>query len=278
MLRDKAETFFEHSHHAEPEQIDLDDTEVSAIFLVPLHNNAIGHGCRFEGDDGIKLSLTNDHAAGMLAEMPWQVLNGNREFDELAQSRMAKIEAGIGKLALQRFIRTFVFPRTHNRGKTIERLLVETHGLANLASGKTSAIGNDVSSHGGAKFSVGLIDVLNDTLALVAAGQIEIDVGPLAAFVGEEALEEQAHLYRVHGGNAEHITDDAVGRRTTTLHKNVLLAAEADDVPHDDEIACQCELFDQRYLTLDLNLSAVAQVFRGMTITFFHSLAVPGSA
>ncbi len=68
--------------------------------------------------------------------------------------------------------------------------------LADLARGEASAIGDDVRGHGGAKFSVALIDVLNDALALIAAGQVEIDVRPLAAFFGEESLEEQIHLYR----------------------------------------------------------------------------------
>jgi len=45
------------------------------------------------------------------------------------------------------------------------------------------AIGNHVGGHGRSARSVALIDVLDHALALVAAGQIEIDVGPFATLL-----------------------------------------------------------------------------------------------
>ena len=71
-------------------------------------------------------------------------------------------------------------------------VLVEAQRLAHFARGRAAAIGDDVGGHGGAELAVALVDVLDDALALVAAGQVEIDVGPLAALFREEALEEQA--------------------------------------------------------------------------------------
>jgi hypothetical protein len=41
-----------------------------------LHDDAAGHACGFEGNDGIELSLADHHAAGMLAEVTWKVLHG----------------------------------------------------------------------------------------------------------------------------------------------------------------------------------------------------------
>jgi hypothetical protein len=38
-----------------------------------------------------------------------------------------------------------------------------------------------------------LVDVLDDALAPIAARQIEVDVGPLAALLREEPLEQQVH-------------------------------------------------------------------------------------
>ena len=67
---------FEHGHHAEAEQIDFDDAHVGAVFFVPLHDDAAGHGGGFQRNDGIELSLADDHAAGVLAEMARQVLHG----------------------------------------------------------------------------------------------------------------------------------------------------------------------------------------------------------
>ena len=84
-------------------------------------------------------------------------------------------------------------------------------------------------------FAIALVNVLNGAFALVAAGQIEIDVGPLAALFGKKTLEEQLHADGIDRRDAQRITDGAVGRRATSLHQNVLLAAEADDVPDDQE-------------------------------------------
>ncbi len=101
---------------------------------------------------------------------------------------------------------------------------------------------------------------MDGALALIAAGEIEIDVGPLAAFLGKKALEEQFHFDRIDGRDAERIADRAVGGRSTALHQNVLAAAEVDDVPNDQEIAGQVELFDEREFAIDLAAGAAAQI------------------
>ena len=62
-------------------------------------------------------------------------------------------------------------------------------------------------------------------LAPVAARQIEIDIGPLAALFGEESLEQQFHAYRIDGGDSERVTDGAVGCRAAALNQNALIAA-----------------------------------------------------
>ena len=96
------------------------------------------------------------------------------------------------------------------------------------------------------------VDVLNHPLAAIAARQIEIDVGPLAALLRQEALEQQIHADRIDGGDAEAVADGAVGRRAAALHEDVFLAAEVDDVPDDQEVAGEIELLDQIELALDL--------------------------
>ena len=75
--------FFKHSHHAQAEQIHFDDAQVGAIFLVPLDDHAAGHCGWLQWNDGIELALANDHAAGMLAEMARQILDGHVEIEEL---------------------------------------------------------------------------------------------------------------------------------------------------------------------------------------------------
>ena len=100
--------------------------------------------------------------------------------------------------------------------------------------------------------AVALVDVLDDALAPVAARQVEVDVGPLAALLGEEALEEQLHAHGVDGGDAEAVADRAVGGGAAALHQDALAPAEVHDVPDDQEVAGELELADERQLALDL--------------------------
>src|SRR6188508_2083008 len=104
--------------------------------------------------------------------------------------------------------------------------------------------------------SIARVNVLDDGLALIARGQVEVDVGPFAALLGEEALEEQLHLHRIDGGDGERVTDRAVRGGAAPLHQDVALAAEAHDVPDDEEVAGELELLDQLELLLDLGLGA----------------------
>ena len=71
-----------------------------------------------------------------------------------------------------------------------------------------------------AALAVAPVDVLDRLLALVAGGQVEVDVGPLAALLGEEALEEQLHPHRVDRGDRERVADRAVRRRAASLHQD----------------------------------------------------------
>src|SRR5438093_125103 len=81
--------------------------------------------------------------------------------------------------------------------------------------------------------------------AAITAREIEVDVGPLATLLGEEALEEEFHADRVDRRDAERVADRAVGGGASTLHEDAALATEADDVPDDQEIAAEIEPADE---------------------------------
>ena len=126
------------------------------------------------------------------------------------------------------------------------RRRVHAEHLAHLAHGHARAVGDDHGRHGGAVGAVLVEDVLDDALALLARGQVDVDVGPLAALLREEALEEQLHGDGVDGGDAQGVTHGAVGRGAAPLGEDALLAREAGDVVDDEEVAGQVELLDQR--------------------------------
>ena len=173
---------------------------------------------------------------------------------------MAKVEAGVlpGDLnvAARRVVFVFPLPGADEFAEAVEGCGIEAERLAGFAGGGASAVGDDVGGHGGAELAVALIDVLNGALALRSAGQVEIDVRPLAALFRQEALEEQVHADGIDGGDAERVADHAVGRRAAPLHQNCLAQAELHDVPDDEEVSGEFELGDQRELALRLLLGA----------------------
>ena len=194
-----------------------------------------------------------DHAAGMLAEMPRQILNAHAQLEKFPDARMAHIEAGFAELRFERVGFVLVFPMADEARQPIQRRRIEAQHFADFARGGPAAIGDDIGGHGGAELAVALVDVLNGALALIAAGQIEIDVRPLAALFGKKSLEQQFHFHRIDGRDSQHITNGAVGGRAAALHENVVLQAELHDVPDDQEIAFQLEFLDQREFAFDLS-------------------------
>ncbi len=239
-------------HHSQSEQIHLDDAHVGAVVLVPLDDDAVGHRGVFERDDLVEASLANHHAAGMLAEMPRQILDLLPETAEDLDGRVLRVDARVVQVALQRLRGIDPFELIHHLRQGVDEIRLHREHLPDLARRAPAAIGDHVGGHGSAQPAVFLIDVLNDALASIAARQIEIDIGPFAALFRQEPLEEQVHADRIDGGDAEAVAHGAVGGRPASLHENPLLAAEVHDVPDDQEIARQVELFDQVQLTLDL--------------------------
>ncbi len=106
--------------------------------------------------------------------------------------------------------------------------------------------------------------MLNHLLAAIAARQIEIDVGPFAALFRQKTLEQQLHAHRIDRRDAEAVADGAVRRRPAPLHEDVVMAAEIDDVPDDEEVAGEIEALDE--IELARNLRAGPIVIRTIAL------------
>ena len=210
------------------------------------------------GTHGVELSLADHHAAGVLAEMPRQILHLAPEPREQAgRAIRVQIEADRRHLPRQRVARIDELEVVHHLRQPIDLRRIEAERLPHLARRAAAAIGDDVGGHRRAEPAVFLVDVLDHLLAAIAARQIEIDVGPLAALLRQEALEQQIHPHRIDRGDPEAVADGAVGRRPAPLHEDVVLPAEIDDVPDDEEVAGELELLDEIELARDLRARAV---------------------
>ena len=175
----------------------------------------------------------------------------------MPDARRVQIETDRRHLLRQRVARIVELEVVHHLRQAIDLHRIEAERLAHLARRAAAAIGDDVGGHRRAEPAVLFVDVLDHLLAPVAARQIEIDVGPLAALLGQEPLEQQIHPHRIDRGDAEAVADGAVGRRPAPLHEDVVLAAEIDDVPDDEEVAGELELLDQIELARDLRAGLV---------------------
>src|SRR5580692_10951105 len=113
---------------------------------------------------------------------------------------MTKIKTGVSKLPLQRVFRIFVFPRTDQARKPVQRFAVETERFTDLSRCGASSIRDDIGSHRRTELSIAFIHILNRALTLISAGKVEIDIRPLATLFGEKTLEQQSHAHRIDSG------------------------------------------------------------------------------
>ena len=74
--------------------------------------------------------------------------------------------------------------------------------------------------------AVAPVDVLDHFLAPLVL-EIDVDIGRLAAVLGNEAGEQQFGLFRIDRGDAEAIADRAVRRRAAALAENFLFLSRA---------------------------------------------------
>jgi hypothetical protein len=70
------------------------------------------------------------------------------------------------------------------------------------------------------RLSVPLIDILNGSLTVGLAWQINVYIGPLATFQRQKPLKEQIESDGIDDGDFERITDNTVGSRPTTLYED----------------------------------------------------------
>ena len=200
--------------------------------------------------------------------MAWQILNRQPQLGKRTHARHVERQACGFHVARQRLIGIGELEGVHHLRKPVDARFVERQRLPHFARRALAAIRDDVGGHRRPTLAVLLVDVLNDPLAPIAARQIEIDVGPLAALLGQEALEQQLHLDRIDGRDPEAVADRAVRRRPAALHEDVLLPAVVDDVPDDQEVAGEIELLDQIELAGDLRARLV--VIRPVSLARTH--------
>ncbi len=108
-----------------------------------------------------------------------------------------------------------------------------------------------------ALLAVRLAHVL-DHFAAPPHAEIDVDIGHGNALGIQEALKQQVVLQRIDVGDPQRVAHQAARRRTAPRpHRHTLRARVMDEIPHDQEVACEAHLLDH----LDFSRQALL-VFR----------------
>ena len=137
--------------------------------------------------------------------------------------------------------------------------------LADVADRAARTIMNHGGDNRGAVAAIAIEDILHHLFA-ARMFEIDIDIGRLAAFLGEKTLEQKIDLDRIDGSHAEHETHGRIGRRSPALTQDVLRPRVMDDVVHGQKIMRVIEFFDQRQFLLQggaqLVIDPLREIFR----------------
>src|SRR5262249_36836232 len=242
----------ERGQHAEAEEVDLDEAEIGAVVLVPLDDVPARHRGGLERDGVGEPARRAHHAAGVLAGAARAPRQLPDDAHEERDRRRAGGDAAVAELGGELVLVVGVAVRAEKLRQAVDLLERQPERLPGLAYGAPGPVADDRRRHRRAALAVATVDVLDNLLSPIPARQVEVDVRPLAALLGEEALEEEAHADRVDRSDAERVTDGAVGRGAAALAEDAALASEADDVPDDQEVAGEVKLLDHRELVLEL--------------------------
>src|SRR6185312_868028 len=126
----------------------------------------------------------------MLAQMARQILDAHTQVEILRDALLREIEARRLEVAVKCVIRPLPLKAAHQRREAVQSLAVKAEDLAYFARREPPAVSAYIGGHRGAELAVALVDILDRFLAIITAWQIQVDVGPFVALLGQEAFKQ----------------------------------------------------------------------------------------
>ncbi len=218
------------------EEVELEEAEgLDPVHLV-LGHEPVRVGRPLERHELGQRLAADDHPGGMGGGVAGDPLELLGEVDEAADLRV-----GVDHLAERRRRRHGVLEPDpelvrHGLGDAIDLAVAHPEDPADVAQGRPGehrAEGDDL---GDVVLAVLAPDVGDDLLPS-AVLEVDVDVGHRHPVRVQEALEGQLVMDRVDRGDAEGVGDDRAGRAPPARGLDVVLAGEADEVGHDEEVA-----------------------------------------
>ena len=226
------------------EQIDLDEPDPGQRCHVELGDeDALGRS--LDRHVAVDARLGDHHAAGMDGDM---LEHADEPLDQGRRGTILLGQKVKGKrqLALQLV-----------RGQAARELIDidagHAEGLQALPKGGAPAKRLVRGRHGHALLAEPVEDPLQELVSSMRR-HIDVDVREVLPSGVEEALEIQAVLDRVDGGDVEEVCDQRSYRRAAAHHGDTLLSGMAGDLAHDQEVAGERAVADHRELMAQARL------------------------
>ena len=267
MTPDQLEPQVQVGEGAEPQQVHLEQPQRLHVVLVPLDDGASLHGGVLDRDQGGDRLAAEQKAAGMDRQVARSVADLTRERDQQAVDRGFRVEAGLCEGAGQRHREVAAVVGDEPR-HPIQRGGRKAQGLAHVPDRGLGPVADHVGHHGRVLAPVLPVHELDHLLAAPVA-DVQIDIRRFGTLPGQKALEQQPHAHGIDGGDAQAVAHRGVGSGATPLTEDSLIAAEADDFMHGQEVAAVIEFFDDGQLGIELrgdllrNLAAIARARAG---------------
>ncbi len=240
VLADEIDGVVQRAEHAETEQVELHQPGRGAVVFVPLQHTAFVHPPPLDRADLDHRPVADDHATGVDAEVARCILDLFGKLEHCSGDAVIRL-VGSGRHVAPGI--DLLAPRI-----LLARCVAER--LGHVAHRGARAIGDDVGDLRRVVAAVALVHVLDDLFAPVAL-DVDVDVGRAITFRRQETLEQQAERNGIGLGDAQRVTHRAVGRAATALAEDVGPVAELDEIPHDEEVAGEPEVFDDIELVVD---------------------------
>ena len=240
-LGQKVEGAAQAAEHAEPEHVDLHEFQGVDVVLVPFDDLTVGHRRGLDRDQLVEAVQRQHEAAGMLREVARRADQLAGDLERQAQAPVVGVEVEFAQLPLADALAA---PGPGHAVEGAGHVLGQAHHLADLAERPPRAEAADDGGERRAVAAVGLKDPLDHLLAALVL-EIDVDVGRLAARLGDEAFEQQVLLHRVDRGDPQAEADRGIGRRAAALAQNLLLVRETDDRFDREEVGRVSQAPDQ---------------------------------
>ena len=262
----------DHRESLQAEKIHLQHPEIGQRFHGILRDHLVLLAAR-EREDFRQITVADDHPRRVDARVARETLQNGRIAPELPR-------AGLGfdgllevRILLPRRLEGDVqLVRDHFGDAVAVAVTQSEHArhVAHHALGAELVEGDDL---GNATLAVFLPDIFDD-LAAAGLAEIDVDVGRTDPLGVEKALENEAVAHRVEVGDAEHVGHHAPGGRSASrTDGNAALLGEVDEVPDDEKVAGETELFEDAELVVQTLAQSRRPVAVAALETFLAKLA-----